>query len=382
MTDDFVKPLALWYNTRKRDLPWRRTREPYAIWVSEIMLQQTRVEAVIGYYERFLRELPTIRDLAAADEERLLKLWEGLGYYSRVRNMKRAAEVLTEQYGGVFPRDETAIRALPGIGSYTAGAVASIAFGLPAPAVDGNVLRVCARLTGLAENILKPSVKKRIEDELREILVSCPEVKSGSDDTDGMDDKDDKGDADGIRPGDFNQALIELGALVCQPNGAPKCGDCPLRPFCRACREGSWDRIPVREKNTKRRIEKLTVLIVRDGEKTAVRRRPDAGLLAGLYEFPTVPGHVTQSEAAACVEAAGCEALRVRPLGGAKHIFSHVEWQMIGYEVLTAMGSSGGADSWIFAGSEELRTEKAIASAYAAYAERIDLHLGKKRGKA
>ena len=223
--------LLPWYREHKRDLPWRHTKEPYHIWVSEIMLQQTRVEAVKGYYARFLARLPDIESLAVCDDDELHKLWEGLGYYSRVRNLKKAARIMMAEHGGAFPRDYAAVRALPGIGDYTAGAVCSIAFSLPTPAVDGNVLRVLARLRADDAPIDLPATKKRVQQELAEIYpTDCP--------------------------GEFTQALMELGATVCVPGGEPKCGICPCREFCRG-RE-MWQQLPVKLPKKAKRQEDRT----------------------------------------------------------------------------------------------------------------------------
>ena len=209
---EIIPPLLAWYDEAKRILPWRGTKDPYNIWVSEIMLQQTRVEAVKPYYDRFLQALPTVRDLAGAEESYLLKLWEGLGYYNRVRNMQKAAQILVERYGGEMPADAKEILALPGIGSYTMGAIASIAFQIPLPAVDGNVLRILTRLYGDDSDILDPRFKKKTEEALVRIMP-----------------KD--------RPGDVNQAMMELGATVCLPNGMPKCESCPWQDRCVARKE-------------------------------------------------------------------------------------------------------------------------------------------------
>ena len=245
----------------------RQDREPYHIWLSEIMLQQTRVEAVRGYYARFLAELPDIAALAACEERRLTKLWEGLGYYSRVRNLQKAAQVLVSQHGGVFPADYAAIRALPGVGDYTAGAVASICFDRPTPAVDGNVLRVLARVTEDPSPVTKQSVKKSYELLLRPVYEENP----------------------GSR-GELPQALMELGACVCVPNGAPKCEICPARMMCEAYKNGLTEILPVRAKKKARKIEERTVLLLFQNGKAALRKRADTGLLASLWESPRAPG--------------------------------------------------------------------------------------------
>ena len=294
MNAEIVKPLTDWYRANRRDLPWRHTSDPYRIWVSEIMLQQTRVESVKAYYQRFLEALPDLSALAEADEERLLKLWEGLGYYSRVRNMQRAARTVVEDFKGAFPRTKEEMEKLPGIGSYTAGAVASIAFGERVPAVDGNVLRVWARMTADDRNILLPSVKKEAERDIAGLMQTLPAARTSGQDHPGAFHEN--------AAGDFNQALIELGALLCLPGEKPLCEACPVRPFCGAERRGLAGVLPIREKKTERRIERRTVLLVRSGELTAVRKRPDSGLLAGMYEFPNVRGELTAEQAAALRE--------------------------------------------------------------------------------
>lgn len=304
-------PLLAWYRANARDLPWRENTDPYRVWVSEIMLQQTRVEAVKPYFARFMGALPTIRDLAEAPEDHLLKLWEGLGYYSRVRNLQKAAVILTEQYGGQMPADYAVIRSLPGIGSYTAGAIASIAFGLPRPAVDGNVLRVLSRYLESHEDVMRQSVRRGFEDALQTVIP-----------------RED--------PGSFTQALIELGALVCGPKGAPACEVCPLRETCRARAAGDAEDLPVRKAPKARRIEEKTVLVLVSENRAALRRRPPKGLLAGLYELPNLEGHLTREEALDYVKELGLSALRIQPLPEARHIFSHIEWHMAGYLVKLA----------------------------------------------
>ena len=331
MYAETVPYLLHWYEFNRRILPWREDPTPYHVWVSEIMLQQTRVEAVKGYYDRFLTCLPDVRALAEAKEDELLKLWEGLGYYNRVRNMQKAARVLVEQYGGEMPADYESIRVLPGIGDYTAGAIASIAFGLPYPAVDGNVLRVMSRITGSEEDIAKESTKKKMKEDLTAIM---PE-----------------------QSGDFNQSLMELGATVCLPNGKPLCEQCPVMHLCKAFHAGRETELPVKSGKKERRIEKRIVYLVYCGEKVLLHRRPDKGLLAGLWEFPNVLEEQTWSvggsgrrSSAERIAAYAAEALQVsekessgagekekmpsiRKDKKAKHIFSHVEWHMEGIRI-------------------------------------------------
>ncbi|MDE7220466.1 MAG: A/G-specific adenine glycosylase [Oscillospiraceae bacterium] len=311
-----VRPLLDWYNVNKRTLPWRGIRDPYKVLVSEIMLQQTRVAAVIPYYFRWMEELPDVEALANADEERLMKLWQGLGYYNRARNLQKAARMVMEEYGGRFPEEYGELLRLPGVGDYTAGAVASIAFGRRVPAVDGNVLRVAARVTGTDGDILDPRVRRWFRDQMEAVT---PED----------------------RPGEFNQALMDLGATICLPNGAPDCGRCPLSGLCEANRQSLQDKLPVRRKKAARRTEELTVyLLVRQG-RVALRRRENAGLLAGLWEFPHVPGALTDEEAAKPLAGWGLTAREWRKKLSAKHIFTHVEWRMTGY-LLEAAGTGSG----------------------------------------
>lgn len=300
-----VKPLLQWFQLNKRDLPWRRTKDPYAIWVSEIMLQQTRVEAVKPYYERFLATLPTVKDLAEADEETILKLWEGLGYYSRVRNMQKAAIQIMEEHNGEFPADHNKLLKLKGIGPYTAGAVGSIAFDLPVPAVDGNVLRVMSRITADAADIALQSTKKEWESRLTEIMPKdCP--------------------------GDMNQALMELGATVCLPNGAPKCEICPVRKYCEAYRRNSIQLYPVKAEKKARTMEYLNVFFCVDGDKIAIGKRPKKGLLSSLWELPNAERDIAPPIA---LQEKGIMKAELIPMKGQKHIFTHVEWHMDCYFV-------------------------------------------------
>lgn len=310
MTDgeiiDKALPLvALWCAAARRPLPWRLDPTPYHVWISEIMLQQTRIEAVIPYYERFLAALPDIPSLAEVDENALMKLWEGLGYYSRARNLKKAAALVADRYGGELPASAAELRALPGIGDYTAGAIASIAFGLPEPAVDGNVLRVLARLLADGRDVLSPAVRRGFTELLRR-SYPC-----------------------GERAALVTEGLMELGETLCLPNAAPRCEGCPLRELCRAKAEGEPERYPLRSAPRPRRVEERTVLLLRCGEKTAVRRRADRGLLAGLWEFPALDGFRSEEELRVLFP----EALSIAPCGEARHLFTHVEWRMRGFSV-------------------------------------------------
>ena len=299
-------PLLAWYDRSGRTLPWRSVVTPYRTWVSEIMHQQTRVSAVIPYFERFMTELPDIAALADVPEERLLKLWEGLGYYSRARNLQKAAKVVVSDLGGELPKTCAALKTLPGIGDYTAAAIASINFGEPVAAVDGNLLRVAARVSGCADDIMDAKVRKQFTAHLNEAI-------------------------DPARPGAYNQAMMDLGATVCLPNGAPKCGACPARAICAAYRNGLTEVLPVRAKKKARKIEERTVLLLfRDG-KIALRKRPDTGLLASLWEFPSVPGSLDEAGVTLALAQMGLSAQTVEPAGSAKHIFTHIEWDMKGY---------------------------------------------------
>ena len=309
-----MQPLLDWYRQNARRLPWRETKDPYRIWVSEIMLQQTRVEAVLPYYARFLERLPNVRALAECPEQELLKLWEGLGYYSRVRNMQKAAQAVMREYGGEFPHSFAEIRALCGIGDYTAGAISAFAFGTPVPAVDGNVMRVVARLAACEEDILSPTARRTVTEAVARVIP-----------------KD--------HAADFNQALIELGAIVCLPNGAPKCELCPLAAPCKARELGLTDTLPVRKKAAPRRLEQRTVLILREGDRVALCRHPSSGLLAGLYEPPCLAGYTEAQTLQAMLAAHGVIPLHLTPLENAKHVFSHIEWHMRAFEVILPHGS-------------------------------------------
>lgn len=339
---EMTEPIVDWYRNNKRDLPWRHDVTPYRVWVSEIMLQQTRVEAVKPYYDRFLKELPTITDLAYAKEDRLMKLWEGLGYYNRVRNMQKAALQMVEQYGGEFPESYEEIRSLTGIGNYTAGAIGSFAFGIPKPAVDGNVLRVVSRILASREDIMKAKVRTAVERALEEVIPQ-------------------------EYPGDFNQGLIELGAIVCVPNGEPKCGECPVAAFCRARKEGIAVELPVKTKAKERKIEKRTVLVFHDNDTLAIQKRPAKGLLAGLYELPNVEGWLSQKEIIEYSRSIGLSPIRVQKLPDAKHVFSHVEWQMKGYEIRVDELEKNCSQKMIFAKEEVLKEKYSIPSAFEAY---------------
>ena len=326
--------LLPWYQVNKRNLPWREDTHPYHIWISEIMLQQTRVEAVKGYYARFLKALPTIEALANCDDDALHKLWEGLGYYSRVRNLKKAAGVILERYGGEFPGEYKEILALPGVGEYTAGAICSICFGKKTPAVDGNVLRVISRITGDATPIDLPAYKKQVQQALQEIY---PE------------------DA-----GNFTQALMELGATVCGPNRKPDCAICPCREFCRGFSKGTAESLPVKLPKKGRRQEGMTVFICTCDGKIAVEKRESTGLLADLWQFPNVPGLLDAQQGVDAAAALGIPAKQVLRSVDKTHIFTHVQWNMRGFYLETEVC----ADRFSWFNAEEIDKKIPLPTAF------------------
>ena len=324
-----------WFAAHKRDLPWRQDREPYHVWLSEIMLQQTRVEAVRGYYARFLAAVPDIPSLAQADPELLHKLWEGLGYYSRVRNLQAAAKQIMELHGGVFPSEYAAVRALKGVGDYTTGAILSICFEQPTPAVDGNVLRVIARLTADPAPVTEETTKKAVREKLAKVY---PPGQCGV----------------------FTQSLMELGATVCLPNSEPRCAACPVAELCLARQEGSWRSYPVRAEKRPRRAQELTVFVMDCGGALALRKRPGTGLLADLWEFPNVPGHLSGQQAADQAAAWGLHPRRILRSAERSHLFTHVEWKMRCWYLECAAQD----DSFVWARPEELREVYALPTAF------------------
>lgn len=310
-----VEPLCLWYKENKRSMPWREEASPYHIWLSEIMLQQTRIEAAWAYYERFIKRLPDVKALAEVSEEELLKLWEGLGYYNRARNLQKAARLVMERYDGQLPADYDLLLTLPGIGNYTAGAIASIAYGVPAPAVDGNVLRVAMRYLNCEDDIMKMSVRRRMEQAVMEVIPSgCP--------------------------GEFNQAFMELGEVICIPNGRPLCERCPLQEQCQGHKAGREMELPKKAEKKARRVEKKTILVFRQGEKVGIRQRSSSGLLAGMWEFPAIEGHKTWNQMQQWLVDHNLQEAQVKKMKGGKHIFSHVEWHMRGYEIVLPEGQT------------------------------------------
>ena len=334
--------LLPWYREHKRDLPWRADREPYHVWLSEIMLQQTRVEAVKGYYARFLSALPTVEALASCDDDTLHKLWEGLGYYSRVRNLKKAANVIMAEHGGVFPGEYAAVRALPGIGDYTAGAICSICFNLPTPAVDGNVLRLMARIQDDPTPIDLPARKKEVQAQLAEIYPA--------------------------EAGDFTQALMELGATLCGPNKKPDCKNCPCQSFCLGYRNGTAEQLPVKSPKKAKRQEDLTVFLLRRGDRFALEKRPDTGLLAGLWQFPNIPGKLDAPAALDWAAVQGIKPTDIRRISEKKHIFTHIQWNMTG--IYLEVSEESGQFQWFSA--KEIEKNAALPTAFRQFWEERD----------
>lgn len=338
--ENIVKPLLDWYQISKRDLPWRHTTNSYNIWISEIMLQQTRVEAVKDYYQRFLKELPTIEELAKVEEDKLLKLWEGLGYYSRARNLKKCAQMVIESGKVELPRNYEELKKLPGIGPYAAGSIGSIAYGLKTPAIDGNVLRVMSRILEDDRDILNNKVRQEYFEKLSKIM---PENSR-----------------------DFTESLMELGALVCLPNGEPKCNICPLAFCCQGYQHQTMLNFPVKKKLNKRTIEKRTILILEYQNTIAIQKRPSTGLLASLYEFFSLENQYEEEALKNKLAELGIEWSEIKELGIAKHIFSHKEWHMIGYYIKCNQKPSLKL-TWVT--KEELQNDYSLPSAFSYYAK-------------
>lgn len=319
----FQETFLTWYHKEKRNLPWRATNDPYAIWISEIMLQQTRVETVIGYFYRFMEQFPTIQDLAAAEEQKLLKVWEGLGYYSRARNLKAAAQQIVAEFDGEMPQSIEEIRSLKGIGPYTAGAIGSIAFGLPEPAIDGNVMRVVSRLFCIEADIAKASSRRPFDEAMRTII--SPD-----------------------EPGEFNQALMDLGSRICTPT-TPKCEECPISQYCLAYAENRQTDFPVKSKKAKPKNVYYIAGAIEDQGSFLLVQRPETGLLASMWHFPLVEVTKEQYEALQRTWAkeeqlqldliAEDDALEIFPdlpvvwqkrhFGEITHIFSHLKWHVL-----------------------------------------------------
>ena len=342
-----VKPLLEWYEHAARVLPWRNIEpDPYKTLVSEIMLQQTRVETVKPYFNRFMQELPDIRALANAPEEKLLKLWEGLGYYSRVRNLQKTACAVMERFHGELPQDHKQLLSLPGIGDYTAGAIASIAFGQPVPAVDGNVIRVCARLLNDHRAADDPLLKKEIRNALEKIY---PPGKCS----------------------DFTQSLMELGALICLP-GNPRCAECPLLHCCLGYQKNTASILPVKKKKLTKKIEERTLLLfVSPDLCSGLQKRPPKGILAGMWEFPALEKHLTVNELRQYLNDSGIRFSEIKSLGKYKHVFSHLEWHMLGYLIFCT--EKNAALTWVDA--EGLETSCSLPSAFKKYRKDLQKYL-------
>lgn len=334
--------LLSWYEVQRRELPWRQDKNPYHIWLSEIMLQQTRVEAVKEYYSRFLYRLPSIKELAQVEDDVLMKLWQGLGYYNRARNLKKAAQILVTEYDGEFPEEYEEILKLPGIGAYTAGAIASIAFGQAVPAIDGNVYRIYTRLAADGRDITKGNVQKEIYEKLK-ILVPRE------------------------APGEYNQAWMDLGATICIPNGDPKCKECPLADVCMARKTQTMSQFPYKPSKKPRKIEERTIFLLEYQGKYLLQKRPEMGLLAGLWEFPGVDGYLMIEELQRQLETQDIVVEEIELLGKYKHIFSHIEWHMLGYLLHLKECSEEIAEGRVFAEIGDLEGTYSIPSAFKAF---------------
>ncbi|MFD1040068.1 A/G-specific adenine glycosylase [Virgibacillus byunsanensis] len=308
----FQQDLLRWYETSKRNLPWRKDQDPYKIWVSEIMLQQTKVDTVVPYFERFMNQFPTVYDLADANEQEVLKVWEGLGYYSRARNLQNAVREVVATYNGEIPSSPDQLGALKGVGPYTKGAILSIAFNQPEPAVDGNVMRVLSRVLKIEEDIAIPRVKKLFESYVKELIS-----------------KED--------PSSFNQGIMELGALVCTPK-SPSCMLCPVQEYCKAFAEGIEEELPIKSKSKKQKtVPYVALLICNNHNQYIIEKRSEKGLLANLWQFPMVPiNEIGMDHLENWFESEyGVSITLNRKQGNLKHVFSHIIWQLEIYEART-----------------------------------------------
>ena len=342
--DTALTSITEWYRDHHRELPWRQDPTPYQVWISEIMLQQTRIEAVIPYYNRFLHALPDIAALAAVEEDKLLKLWEGLGYYNRARNLKKAAIKIMAEHDSTLPEQASLLIKLPGIGDYTAGAIASIAYGQPEPAVDGNVMRVITRLLADKSDVADPKTKKQISSALRELYPS------------------------GKNASLLTEGLMELGEVLCLPNAQPFCNSCPLHEICLAhcsCEELSY---PIKTAGKERRVEEITVFLLCHNGRYAIRKRAANGLLAGLWEFPSHNGQLSPLQAMEQAGQFGCYPSDLSELGKAKHIFTHVEWHMTGYRISCGKAAAG----FLWASADEIRARYPIPAAFRTYQKMLE----------
>ena len=342
-----IEKLLLWYRLNKRDLPWRINTDPYRVWISEIMAQQTRISAVIPYFNRFVQRVPDIKSLAQLPQDELMKLWEGLGYYSRARNLQAAAKVVVEQYSGEFPSDYNSILSLPGIGEYTASAICSISFGLPTPVVDGNVLRVFCRYLNDFSDIAAPKTKKNIFSFLKNVIPHhCP--------------------------GDFNQAVMELGALICAPNSVPSCDTCPLQNGCLAYKNNNWDMLPVKSAKSPRKEEILTVVQVCCDDRILLKKRKSTGLLADLYQYVLLDGELDKDQVITYLTSHHMLVESIHPIGKSKHIFTHKQWNMIGYFV--TVSELNEHDGYLSVSLNDLTSVYPLPSAFKPYTDFIKEH--------
>ncbi|MFV0381355.1 MAG: A/G-specific adenine glycosylase [Breznakia sp.] len=339
----FTQDLLMWYDDNARELPWRSHPTPYHVWVSEIMLQQTRVEAVKAYYQRFLKRFPSMASLALANDDELYKQWEGLGYYNRVRNMKKCAQICVEKYNGTLPATYDELLRLPGIGTYTAGAIASIAYKEVVAAVDGNVLRVFSRLLMSEDDVLKEATKKKFQSIIYEYIPSD-------------------------RPDAFNQALMEIGALVCVPNAIPRCNICPLMKHCQGYKDGKAQSLPIKKAKKMRKVEKKTILICVYDKQVRLQKRASTGLLADMYEFPSLQGFYTKKQ----LHEKFPKAFKIKKLSRSKHLFTHIEWQMEGYMI-----EMGDADMSGLVNYQEMQDCYAVPSAFKEYKDALYEYWGK-----
>ena len=335
--------LLAWYEKEKRILPWREEPTPYHVWLSEIMLQQTRIEAVKPYYQRFLTAFPTIESLAKAEEETVLKLWEGLGYYSRARNLQKAAKLIVSSFGGNVPNDPEDLSALPGIGEYTRNAILAIAFQKPCIAVDGNLLRVYARLESKRFSAITPALKKEAGAFFEKAFPL-------------------------LSPGDFNQALMDLGELVCLPNGNPLCHVCPCASFCKARQKGNEESYPGKRSKKEKKSEDVDVFLLAKDGKYAIQKREENGLLAGLYQFPNIMKRTSAKERLAWLESHGLRVIKEEAAGEAKHIFTHLVWNMKGYRIEI----SGEANDFLFVSLDEIKGKYSLPSAFSYFLKKLN----------
>ena len=339
----FQRKILSWYKKSRREMPWREEPTPYRIWISEIMLQQTRVDTVIPYFNNFMSRYPTVESLASSEENELMKYWEGLGYYSRIKNIRKTAIELVQNHQAKLPESFEELLKLKGIGEYTASAIASEAFGVKVPAVDGNVFRVFARLTGFREDIREAKSQEKLKVAVREVL---PEKEIG----------------------DFNQGLIELGALICIPKGSPKCELCPVKEFCGSYRDNLQDEIPFRSKARKRTVQERTVFLIQCGDRFAVRKRDEGTLLEGLFEIPNREGFYTPEEGKSVVEEMGFTVKDLHMIRDKKVVFTHIEWILQGYYFHVVEENN----AFLFETKENLLKNYALASAFIGYLDLME----------